>query len=263
MKLTVLSIVTFALVSLSLLTGCGGSALKAPESARDQFEKGMRAFEKKKYMRAVEEFQVLVYNFPGTDFIDSAQYYLALSYYGDRDYELAAVEFRRLVNSYPRSEFADDAQFMAGVCYYENTPGHYGLDQEDLKRAINALSDFTLDNPDSPLVEQAEQIILKARSKLAKKEYRNGFLYLKMLDYQAAKIYFQYVIDEYTDTEYAARSLFKLAEIDYKMKDFSAASEKFNQFVNIYNDSELISRANEYLEKISIKLETSNVPDES
>jgi outer membrane assembly lipoprotein YfiO len=187
-----------------------------------------------------------------------------MSYYGDKDYELAAVEFSRLKNSYPQSGYADNAQFMAGVCYFENSPKNPGLDQEDLKRAIVALGDFILDNPDSPLVEDAEMVVDKARTKLAKKEYNNGMVYMKVYDYRAAGVYFQYVIDEFIDTEFAPLALFKLAEIDYKKKDFKSASERFNQFMNIYAEHELMGDARDYLDKISPMLvDTVDVSDGS
>lgn len=247
------------LAVLTMSLGCGGNRTKASENARVQFERAMKQYEKGKFLNAIEDFQVLVYNFPGADFIDSAQYFLAHSYYGNKDHEIAAVEFQRLVNSYPQSELSDDAQYMAGVCYVKNTPKHYGLDQEDLKRAITALNNFILDNPESPLIEEARTMIIGAQTKLARKEYENGVLYFKVLDYTAAKIYFQYVIDEYTDTEYAPKALFKLAEIEYRQKNYAAASERFNQFISIYENSELVHDANEYLEKISEKRETSDV----
>jgi len=218
------------------------------------FDSAKKDYDKGKYLNAIEKFQLLVYNFPGATLVDTAQYYLAMSYYGDKDYELAAVEYSRLKNSYPQSDYADNAQFMAGVCYFENSPKQSGLDQEDIKRSIVALGDFILDNPDSPLVSDAEMVITKARTKLARKEYDNGLVYMKIYDYRAAKIYLQYVIDDFTDTEYAPLALFKLAEIDYKMNDYKSASERFNQFMNVYAKHELIGDARNYLEKISPRL---------
>jgi len=262
LKKYILTIVV--LISVAYLSGCGGTGFRAPEDAHVLFESAQKDYDKGKYLNAIEKFQLLVYNFPGATLVDTAQYYLAMSYYGDKDYELAAVEFSRLKNSYPQSDYADNAQFMAGVCYFENSPKQSGLDQEDLKRSIVALGDFILDNPDSPLISDAEMVIVKARTKLAKKGYDNGLVYMKILDYRAAKIYLQYVIDEFIETEYAPLALFKLAEIDYKKDDFKSASERFNQFMNIYAEHELISDARKYLEKISpMMVDTVDAPDES
>jgi outer membrane protein assembly factor BamD len=255
-------IISLALI-LIILAGCGGPAIKPTASAEEQFALAMREYEKENYLKAIDGFQRVIFNFPGATVVDTAQHYLAMSYFGNKDYELAAVEFKRLAANYPRSDFVDKAQFMAGICYYKNTPGHYGLDQEDLKKAIEALQDFMLENPDSPLVEDAKAAIHDGLTKLAEKEYKNGMLYYKMYDYRAARIYFQYVIDNYTDTKYAGNSLFKLSEIVFKERNYVEALEKFNQFINLYPNHEWVPKAEEYVEKITHQLETVDVSDDS
>jgi outer membrane protein assembly factor BamD len=257
------SSLALVLLILLLLIGCGKPAFRMVGNAQDQFALAKREFDKKHWLKAVEGFQRVIFNFPGATIVDTAQYYLAMSYYENEDYELAAVEFQRLMSNYPMSPFLDEAQYMTGVCYLKNTPGHYALDQEDMKRAILTLSDFILDNPDSPLVEDAKQAILDGQTKLARKEYENGMLYYKVYDLRAAEIYFQYVVDNFTNTEYAALSLFKLSEIEYKKKNYPDALEKFNNFIKIYPGNDLISKANEYIDKITRQLETVSASDES
>jgi outer membrane protein assembly factor BamD len=233
--------------------GCGGPKTHLIDDPRVLFDQGMDDFQKEKYPSAVEKFQRLVYNFPGAIFIDSAQFFLAQSYFGNEEYELAAVEYNRLVSNYPQSQLYDDAQYMTGLCYFKGTPKHFGLDQEDLKLAVVAMENFILDNPDSELVPDARQVILEARTKLARKDYESGILYTKMYDLRAARIYFQLVIDEYTDTQYGGMALYRLAEIDYKEKDYQTASDRLNQFLNIYENSELAEKARGLLEEISLK----------
>jgi outer membrane protein assembly factor BamD len=258
------SITIAGLVFLAIFVGsCTNQSVKLASSAHEQFQWAKKEYEKKHYLKAIEGFQKTIFNFPGATIVDSAQYYLALSYYNNKEYELAAVEFSRLIANYPRSGFNDDAQYMVGMCYLKNTPGHYALDQEDLKKAIVALEDFILDNPDSPLATQAKSAIGEARGKLAKKEYRNGITYFRMYAYEASRVYFQFVIDEYTDTEYASKALFKMAESYYKQDKFSEAEEKFRGFLNLYPDHELASKAYEYLEKFAKKLKAENAPNQS
>ena len=148
------------------------------------------------------------------------------------------------------------------MCYLKNTPGHYGLDQEDLKKAIQQLQDFIIDNPDSPMVEKAEKAINDGMTKLARKEYENGMLYFKLHQYKSAKIYFQYVIDNYTGTEYAAKSLFKLAEASFKQKEFTEALTNFNNFMAIYPENELVLKAKEFIALINRQMETVNVSEQ-
>lgn len=251
-----------ALLAL-MIAGCGMPVVRQAPNAEEQFALAKKEYDKKHFITATEGFQKVIFNFPGATVVDTAQYYLALSYYGNEEYELAAVEFKRLTSSYPRSDFVDEAQYMAGICYLKNTPGHHALDQEDLKRAIKVLQDFIIDNPDSPLVEDAKKDIRNGLTKLARKEYENGMLYYKMYDYKAAEIYFQHVIDNYTDTEYAAQALFKLSEVAYKRAKYANALDKFNNFITVYSGNELISKAKEYIEKITRQLETADASDES
>ncbi len=244
----------FLLATAALvLSGCGGPRTHLIDDPRLLFDQGMSDFQNAKYPSAVEKFQRLVYNYPGAVFVDSAQFFLGQSYYGNKEYALASVEFNRLVSNYPLSPLNDDAQYMTGLCYFKGTPGHYGLDQEDLKLAVAAMNNFVLDNPDSDLIPDAQKIILDARTKLARKDYESGVLYIKMYDLRAARIYFQLVIDEYTDTPYAGMALYQLAEIDYKEKDYQAASDRLNHFLNIYENSELAGKAKKLLEEITLR----------
>ena len=127
----------------------------------------------------------------------------------------------------------------------------------------DALEDFIIDNPDSPLIEDAKNSILEARTKLARKAYSNGMTYLKMYSYKAARIYFQMVIDDYTDTGYASKALFKMAESFFKEKKYSEAEEKFGNFLALYPDNEWVPKAREYLDEISYWMSIRNASGES
>jgi len=244
-------------------SGCGMPSIKAAANALDQFDLAKAEYDEEHWLKAIEGFQKVIFNFPGATIVDTAQYYLAMSYYNNDEYELAAVEFQRLITNYPRSAYTTEAQFMAAMCYMENTPDHYALDQEDLKSAIALLRDFIIDNPDSPLVESARAVIGEGMDKLARKEYETASFYLRIYDLEAARIYFQHIIDNYTDTRYAPRALFGLSEVLYKESRMVEALEKFNHFLVIYPGSELVSKAEEYIKKINLQLESVNASDDS
>ena len=251
------------IVIILILAGCGAPGLRLESNAQDQFKLAQKEYDKNHWLKAIEGFQKVIFNFPGADIVDTAQYFLSMSYYSNKEYELAAVEFQRLRTNYPQSAYYDEAQYMNGVCYLKNTPGHYALDQEDLKTAIQQLQDFIIDNPDSPLVPEAERVILEGMTKLARKEYENGMLYFKLYQYKSAGIYFQYVIDNYTGTEYSAKAQYRLAEIAFKKEEFADALLKFRNFITVYPENELVPKAEEYIEKTNRLLETVNVSEDS
>ncbi len=62
------------------------------------------------------------------------------------------------------------------------------------------------DFPNSTLLDSVLISIGSLREKLAKKAFETGVLYLKMEEYDSAKLSFQVVIDEFYDTPYLAEA---------------------------------------------------------
>ena len=245
------------LITLTLFAvgffGCGGRQSLANLSVRELFELGKDKHENKKYIEAVEIFQTVIYNYPGEPIVDTAQYFLALSYYGSEDYELAQVEFNRLVINYPSSVYFENAIFMKAACFFEGTPRHYGLDQSDLERAIKQFEDYVIDYPESELFPEAQRMLLVARTRMAKKFYESGITYIRMGARGSAQKYFQKVIDEYTDTEYAALATYKSAEADLGMKKYTDAQKGFEDFKVVFPDHELVKEAEKLAAEAAFK----------
>ena len=233
--------------------GCGGRKTLTDSTPQQLFEEGKNKYDAEKYTRAIEYFQAIVYNYPGENIVDTAQYYLALSYFGDKEFELAQVEFNRLVVNYPSSVYFTHAIFMKAVSYYENTPKHYGLDQSDLKTAIKQFNDFLLDYPESELIDEAKSYLLIAQSRMAQKFYTNATVYKRMGATQSAEIYYQKVLDDYIDTDYAPSAAFGLAEIKFKRRLYDEAVEKLSDFLIVYPDHILKEEVVKLKEEASFK----------
>jgi outer membrane protein assembly factor BamD len=247
-------IIVVGLIGVWLLAGCGGVTMKNYATAELQYRNAKTEFQKKHYLKAIDGFQKVIYNFGGSSVVDSAQYYLAMSYYEQKDFYMAAAEFERLATTYPGSPFVDDAQYMAGLCYFKSAPKSYGLDQDELQKALEALNDFVTDNPESELADDARATIAQANERLAHKRYANGRMYYRLGYYDAAEIYFQHVIDEHTNTKWAARALFYTGEIKVKQKKFSEARDIINNFLVVYPKHEYHDKAVKLLTKIDEKI---------
>ncbi len=233
-----------ALLGMALLVaGCGGSKSLVTRSGHEQFEMGKREYDREKYYKAIELFQAVVYNHPGESVVDTAQYYLGLSYFGNEEYELAGVEFNRLIVNYPSSAYFEHAVFMKAVSFFESTPRHYGLDQTDLQEAIKQFEDFIIDFPESELIGDVREYLLRAKSRMARKYYESGIVYSRLRAYEAAKIYFQKVIDDYTDTDYGSRASYKYAEMEFRLKQFDEARKKFEDFRTVFPEHDWYEKA--------------------
>jgi len=77
--------------------------------------------------------------------------------------------------------------------------------------AQNRLQEFIEDFPGSNHVPDAEKYISKIRNDLARKEYETGRLYLKLEEYDSAIIYFNSLLDEYYDTDFADEARISIA----------------------------------------------------
>lgn len=147
----------------STMTG-EGAVLVAPTDARDDSQMAAlsvqpqvnennvyaKAFDKLKagmYPEAITGFTSFLAGFPESDLADNAQYWLAESYYGDRNYEKAIEEFYVVTNKYPDSNKVPDAGLKLAYAYYS-------LRQWDKAKA--ALGSLIQDYPGSSVATLAE-----------------------------------------------------------------------------------------------------------
>lgn len=242
-KQHVILIVMFLILTLMLSYGCGGKKVLSNYSASELFQLGKEQYDQNKYLKSLQYFQTIVYNYPGENIVDSAQYYLALSYFGNEEFELAQVEFNRLALNYPASVYFTHSLFMKAVCFYESTPKHPGLDQSELFKAIKQFEDFIIDYPESDVVGDARNYLLMSKNRLAEKYYNNAIVYVNIGAYQAAERYYQKVVDEYTESEFAALSTFGLADMKFKQHNYEEAKSKYSDFSIVFSGHELAVKA--------------------
>ncbi|MFQ6032701.1 MAG: outer membrane protein assembly factor BamD [Candidatus Zixiibacteriota bacterium] len=241
-----------SLFFLVFLMACGPKQINIVLDAEDQFALAKREFEKKNYDQAIIEFQKLIFNYPGAVFIDSAQYLLGMSYFNQKDYPLAVVEFNKLLSSFPTSQLSDDAAFMVAFSDFKMSP-KAELDQKHTLQAIEELQRFLDDYPTSDRREEAFDLLNRCRSKLAKKAYKNGWLYFKRKQYEAALIYLKDVINGYHDTKWAAPAQFQIAEVYFKQKKYDQAKKEYEKFLQNFPQSKLAKKAKKRLEKLNSK----------
>ncbi len=240
-------LLTALLFVLSL--GCGGKLKLEDRTPEELMTEGLKKYNKEKFIQSTVIFQTLIYNYPGEMNVDSSQYYLAMSYFGNKEYIVAEREFNRLQLNYPSSVFANHASFMRAVCLYEGTPKHYGLDQSELGSALVLFEDFIVDHPESELMGEAQKYVLEANTRLAKKIYSAGTVYSNIDKIEPARVYFQRVIDEYTDTKFAALAAYELALLKMREKDYVAAEQHFNDFSIVFDSHELAPKAKQNAQK--------------
>jgi len=216
-----------------IIAGCSNSVDTARLDAQSHFDYAYQLFQDEDYLYAVNEFQAILLQYPGSAVNDDAQYYLGMSYFKREQFLLGAYEFSKLIRDIPASPFVPEAQYMLAESYYQLSPP-YQLDQAYTKKAIEEFQAFIDFFPTNPKVEEVEKKIDELNEKLAEKEYNAGFIYEKMEYFSAAMKYYQFVVDSYHDTKFAPAALYrkimieKQKQMDYEiLKDISLFLEKY------------------------------------
>ncbi len=88
-------------------------------SDQDNYQAAFDLLKNGQYMQSAEAFRQFLVVFPSSPLADNAQYWLAETYYVQRQFTTALPAFELVVNSYPNSIKLPDALLKIGFCNYE------------------------------------------------------------------------------------------------------------------------------------------------
>jgi outer membrane protein assembly factor BamD len=223
-----------------MLVRCGGHAPSASSAppAGELFGRAKALYEDRKWEKAKAAFEGVIFSYPGAAFVDTAQYYLAACSYNLKDYITAADEYRRLHARYPNSPLVDDGDLNRCRALLKIAPGNATLDQEKTQDAITEISLFKDNYPLSELLPSIDSLMADAQGRLSRRDFRAAVLYQRLGRYEAARIYFQQVIDNHTESPYVPDCLFYMAE-GYRHQDSTdRAIEYYQKMLYLYPQSE-------------------------
>jgi outer membrane protein assembly factor BamD len=232
----------FLLLGL-LAVGCATQVDTTTMTSEQHFKYAKSLYDDEDYEKAINEFQAILLQFPGSPITDDAEYYLGMSYFKSGQYLLGAYQFSKLIKDIPNSQYVADAQFMLAESYYKLSPP-YQLDQTYTKKAIEEFQAFIDFFPTNKKVNEAEKKIKELNDKLAEKEYMSAVIYEKMEYYNAAIIYYKKVIEKFHDTKYAPLAMYheiKLLAMKHRDAEaLQAASEFLAKYPHDPNAKEVL-----------------------
>ncbi|OPX17420.1 hypothetical protein BXT86_06605 [candidate division WOR-3 bacterium 4484_100] len=221
---------TVVLVFFLFSIFCGTKNIVTPLAPGDEFERALSYFENKRYDQAISSFERIILYHPSSEYVDDAQFWLGCSYFEKKDYEQAIVEFDYLINNFPNTSFLEQALLFRAKAYFLKAP-NYDKDISEVKRAIEQFDEFIRQFPNSKYIEEVRGLILKARTRLARKEFENGRLYIKLGKPKSALLYFNYVIKNYPETEVSNEAKFEAAKLYQKMDDKENALRLYQELL--------------------------------
>ncbi|MFL2510673.1 MAG: outer membrane protein assembly factor BamD [Candidatus Neomarinimicrobiota bacterium] len=168
---------------------------------KTRFDDGLAFYEDEKYVKASQQFNIIVERASHTDLGDDALFFLAESYFLNKDYDLALIEFEKLVSRMGFSPYIEKSRWRICESLMLLSPNYYH-DQDSSIKAISQIQEFLDDFPNSEYSKDADKLIDQLRSRLAEKSMETGKLYVKLKAYDSAIVAYNIVVNEYYDTKF-------------------------------------------------------------
>ena len=185
-----------------ILSGCGiSNPFDDNIPYKTRFDDGLAFFEEEKYVKASQQFNIIVERASHTDLGDDALFFLAESYFLNEDYDLALIEFEKLVSRMGFSPYIEKSRWRICETLMLLSPNFYH-DQDSSIKAITQIQEFLDDFPNSEYSKDADKLINELRTRLAEKNMETGELYIKLKAYDSAMTSYEIVVNEYYDTKF-------------------------------------------------------------
>ena len=164
---------------------------------------------------AIEIFTKVVENSTYGPLAARAQYKLGLVLKGLLRYYEAEEAFNKVVSNYPDSEWAPAAKFQIADCRSLVSRGP-DYDQGAAGEAKEKFEEFVKDHPDAVLSKEAEGNIMKLQEKEAASSYKIALFYEKQKAYEAARVYYNELINSYPTSIWAAKAMERMQIMEKK-----------------------------------------------
>lgn len=165
--------------------------------------------------RAIEIYKKVVDNAPFGHLADEAQFNMGVVLKQSERYDEAIEAFQKILEDYPASQFAEKAKYEVAYCAYKASlkPAY---DAEPTDKAIKAFQEFTQNNRDEKLNEDADKTLARLKDKAAEKSILTARFYESQKHYNSAIVYYQDVIDRFPDSSFVAEAKAKIGELQNK-----------------------------------------------
>ncbi|MFA5276556.1 MAG: outer membrane protein assembly factor BamD [Candidatus Omnitrophota bacterium] len=165
---------------------------------------------------AIEIFSKIIENSTYGPLAPKAQYKLGLVLKSQLRYYEAEDAFGKVISSYPSSEWATAARFQIAACRAAESQGP-DYDQGAMQEAKQKFEEFAQEHPDAVLSQEAEKNIAVLKEKEAASYYNIARFYEKQKAFDAAVIYYNDIINNYSDTSWPPKAAERLQALE-KMK---------------------------------------------
>ena len=161
----------------------------------------------------------------------------------------AQYKYRDFINRYPTSDQADYATLRIAMCSYKQMEKP-DRDQQKTREALEKFNDVLRAYPNSPLKAEAEARRQEVLDRLARHEYIIARFYMKRGSWTAATQRLNYLIDEYPSFVQRDAVFYDLGHSLSKLGRNGEAKLYFERVITEYPDSNYAEQAKRRLTEI-------------
>ncbi|MBU1146749.1 MAG: outer membrane protein assembly factor BamD [Candidatus Omnitrophica bacterium] len=162
--------------------------------------------------KAIEIFKAVAETSPYGKYAVQAVFKTGQAYKDIADYDSAIMSFKEVIDKYPDSELVDTARYQLAECskLLSLKPEY---DQTPTIAAREEFEDFIEKYPESEMSEDAREIVDKLKNREAENTYKVAQFYESRRMNESAMIYYEDIIRNYPDTQWAKKAQERLNEI--------------------------------------------------
>jgi tetratricopeptide (TPR) repeat protein len=222
------------------------------QSASQLFQEGRDAFSDKLFSRSIESFKEFIEQYPSDPRVDQADYMIGVSLFYQRKFTKSINHFQKYEQNYPGSAYLRRIHYWKGLSYYGL--GNYRLAIGELSKQSKIMQEVYFRQKSLQLLgysyEKTDQFEKagesykelfesdpgKELSALALE--RQGFIQLKLKNYEDALEYFDRVTVDYSAVAQVQKEIpFYQGECYYQLEDYDNSLKKFETFLTLYSNS--------------------------
>jgi outer membrane protein assembly factor BamD len=258
----------FALISLTSLAtlglGCAGSAREGSSSAdveysvsaKQNYDKGMKALGDDEWLEAAKYFAFVKARFPYSKFAVLSDLRISDAAFGNGNYLEAVDGYKQFIKFHPTHEMVENgyAAFRIGEAYYKMLPDDWFLvppaferDQTATQDALRELTSFSKKYPGSPYMKRAEKMRVNCARGLAAHEWYVAGFYWDRGRPMATVLRLRTLLARYNGVGYDERALWLLGRAYVRVGRKDEARAAWTRLVEGYPKSSEASQAREAL----------------